>query len=222
MAHKPVREGNPLPFVITHWINLLAMLFLTLSGFYIHYPIFGGAMGLARGTHFFWMFVLLINIAFRIIAAFFIESANMPSTREKEKDWKNWWFQKANRHQTWPMIKYYIFMKKDYPITAKYASLQKMAYYVLTIPLPLIAAYTGFCLWGPTSQLAFFRAGSELMGSWGFGNGDGLMAVRIIHYWTMWVILLFTGVHAYLANIYNFAPSKMIFAWIEEPDAMKH
>jgi len=125
------------------------------------------------------------------------------------------------------MIKYYIFLKKDYPITAKYASLQKMAYYVLTIPLPLLAAYTGFALWGPTSQMAFFRAGSELVGSWlvgswGFGNGDGLMGIRIVHFWIMWVILLFTGVHAYLANIYNFAPSKMIFAWIEEPDALDH
>ena len=47
-----------MPFVITHWINLLAMFFLALSGFYIHYPIVPGLMGLARGTHFFWMFVL--------------------------------------------------------------------------------------------------------------------------------------------------------------------
>ena len=28
----------------------------------------------------------------------------------------------------------------------------------------------------------------------------------------MWVFILFTVIHAYLANIYNFAPSKLIFA----------
>jgi len=234
MAHKPLREGNPLPFVITHWINLLAILFLTLSGFYIHYPIFPGAMGLARGTHFFWMFVLIINIVFRVIAAFFIESATAPASRETEKDWKNWWFQEANRHQTWPMIKYYLFLKKDYPITAKYASLQKMAYYALWIFLPILAAYTGFALWGPTAQLGFFQAGTNLVANWfstgaqdmtvtvNAGGGGALMGIRVLHYWIMWLFLLFTGVHAYLANIYNFAPSKMIFCWIEDPDALKH
>jgi len=41
------------------------------------------------------------------------------------------------------------------------------------------------------------------------------MGVRIVHYWIMWVILIFTAAHAYLANIYNFAPSAMIFAWKE-------
>ncbi|MDR1775281.1 MAG: cytochrome b/b6 domain-containing protein [Actinomycetes bacterium] len=220
MAHKPVREGHPIVFVITHWINLLAMLFLTLSGFYIHYPVVGGWMGWARGTHFFWMFILLICLAFRIIASFFVKTTNMPGTREQDRDIKNWLPQAANRHQMWPTIKYYLFFKKDYPISAKYASLQKIAY-LATIPLTLLAAYTGFCLWGPTSQWAFFRVGTNLWASWfNFGGGGALMPMRVLHYWIMWVILIFTAVHAYLANIYNFAPSKMIFAWIEDPDAL--
>jgi len=41
------------------------------------------------------------------------------------------------------------------------------------------------------------------------------MNMRIIHYFMMWVFILFTMVHAYLANIYNFAPSKIIFLWKE-------
>lgn len=220
MAHKPVREGHPIVFVITHWINLLAMIFLTLSGFYIHFPLFGGLMGLARGTHFFWMFVLLINLAFRIIAAFFVNTTSELGTREQGKDIKNWLPQESNKHQMWPTIKYYLFFKKEYPISAKYASLQKIAY-LATIPLTLLAAYTGFALWGPTSQLGFFEAGTNWVASlFGFGGGGALMPIRILHYWTMWFILIFTAIHAYLANIYNFAPSKMVFAWIEEPDAM--
>jgi Ni/Fe-hydrogenase 1 B-type cytochrome subunit len=222
MAHKPVREGHPMAFVLYHWINLLAMFFLTLSGFYIHFPFVAGLMGLARGTHFFWMFVILINLFVRIALAFFVKSTNMPCSREQDLDIKNWLPQEANKHQMWPTIKYYLFMKKDYPITAKYASLQKIAY-IATIPLTLAAAYTGFCLWGPTSQWAIFRAGTDAWaGLFGFGGGGALMPIRILHYWIMWAILLFTAVHAYLANIYNFAPSKMIFAWIEEPDAMDH
>jgi len=219
-------------FVLTHWINLLAMLFLTISGFYIHYPFVPGLMGLARGTHFFWMFVLLFTLLYRIIAAFFVKTTNMPGTRDQDLDIKNWLPQEANKHQMWPTIKYYLFMKKDYPISAKYASLQKMAY-LLTIPLTLLAAYTGFALWGPTSQWPFFQWGTNLVASWFNGNvnlpgtfdqpaGGALMGIRIVHYWIMWFILIFTAIHAYLANIYNFAPSKMIFSWIEEPDALDH
>jgi Ni,Fe-hydrogenase I cytochrome b subunit len=63
----------------------------------------------------------------------------------------------------------------------------------------------------------FFVSSRELVSNW-FGNGDGAgnpMNMRILHYWTMWGILIFSAIHAYLANIYNFNPSKMIFAWKE-------
>ncbi len=52
----------------------------------------------------------------------------MPDTREVDKDYKNWLPQQANRHQLWPWIKYYLFLKKDHPISAKYGVLQKIAY----------------------------------------------------------------------------------------------
>lgn len=204
-----------MPFVLTHWVNLLAMTFLTLSGFYIHFPIFPGLMGVARGTHFFWMFTLLINLIVRIVLAFVVKDANMPDTREVDLDYKNWLPQKANRHQLWPWIKYYLFMKKDHPISAKYGVLQKIAY-LATVPLTLLAAYTGFALWGPTSDWGFFQAGTAWVATLFNGGGGGdPMLMRVVHYWTMWLILIFTAAHVYLANIYNFAPSRMIFAWKE-------
>lgn len=207
-----------MPFVLTHWINLLAMLFLTLSGFYIHFPIFGGFMGVARGTHFFWMFVLCINLIMRIVLAFFVKTANMPDTREVDVDIKNWLPQAANRHQLIPWVKYYLFLKKDHPISAKYGVLQKIAY-IATVPITLAAAYTGFCLWGPTSDWAFFLAGTTWVAElFNAGGGAALMPMRILHYWIMWVVLIFTTAHVYLANIYNFSPSKMIFAWKESGD----
>ncbi len=72
-------------------------------------------------------------------------------------------------------------------------------------------AYTGFCLYPPFRALGFFSAGTDWVG--------GLMNMRVIHYFGMWVIILFTAVHAYLANIYNFAPSRLIFLWKETPEA---
>ena len=231
MAHKPVREAHPVVFVHTHWLNLLSIFFLTLSGFYIHYPFFAGGMPFMRGTHFFWMFVLIINLAVRIIASFFVHSATQLNSRDvSEKDIKNWLPQKENRHQLWPVVKYYLFMKKEYPISAKYAPLQKIAY-LATVVLTLAAAYTGFCLWDPTKDMAFFLAGRDLISQWfdpqliagaGYATGGAaIMPVRVVHYFIMWAFIAFTMVHAYLANIYGFAPSKMIFAWIEEPDALE-
>jgi Ni/Fe-hydrogenase 1 B-type cytochrome subunit len=115
----------------------------------------------------------------------------------------------------WPWVKYYLFFKKEHPISGKYGVLQKIAY-IVTPFLILAAAYTGFCLWGPTSGLPFFRAGTDwIAAQFNLGGGGDPMGVRIVHFWIMWVILIFTAAHVYLANIYNFAPSAMIFAWKE-------
>ena len=204
--HAFYREEHPLVFVLTHWINLLGMCFLTLSGFYIHYPLFGGLMGLAKGTHIFWAFVVIINLIVRVVLAFFVKDATMMGTREVETDIKNWLPQKANRHQFWPTLKFYLFLKKEHPISAKYGVLQKIAY-IATVPLTLAAAYTGFALWGPTYQLPFYAAGTAWVG--------GLMFMRIWHFYIMWAILCFAGIHAYLASIYGTPPLKIMFLWQE-------
>jgi len=193
-------------FVFTHWINLICMIMLAFSGFYIHYPFFDGVMGVMRGMHFIAMYVILINLVVRIILAFFVKDANQLGSREVDKDIKNWLPQKENRHQFFETVKYYLFLRKEAVISAKYGSLQKIAYLV-TIPLTLLQAYTGFAIYGPTMDWAFFTGGLELVG--------GPMNMRIIHYFGMWVFIVFTMIHAYLANIYNFAPSRIIFAWKE-------
>lgn len=211
--HNLYKEMHPRQYVLSHWINLLAMIFLALSGLYIHYPIFAGFMGVARGVHFFWMFVLLINLFYRIISAFWVKSAVLPNTREVDTDIKAFLPQKENRHQFWPWVKYYLFLKKEAPISGKYGTLQKIAYAMVPVMI-LAAAYTGFALWGPTMDWPFFSWGAEITAKWFAGGadaGNNPQAIRIIHYYIMWVILIFTVIHVYLANIYSFAPSRMIF-----------
>ena len=205
-GHAHYREAHPLVFVTTHWINLICMVMLAFSGFYIHYPFFDGFMGVARGMHFVAMYVILINLVLRIILAFFVKDANQLGSREVAKDIKNWLPQQENRHQFFETVKYYLFLRKEAVISAKYGSLQKIAYLV-TIPLTLLQAYTGFAIYGPTMDAGFFSGGLTLVG--------GPMNMRIIHYFGMWVFIVFTMVHAYLANVYNFAPSRIIFAWKE-------
>ena len=112
MAHLAhYKEAHPLPFVITHWINLVAMICLIVTGFCIHFPFWPDFMGIARGVHIFCGFVLFINCIVRVILAFFVKSAPTGGTRKKVKDYKTWLPQKDNRHQAGAWIKYYLFLK---------------------------------------------------------------------------------------------------------------
>ncbi|MDR3136675.1 MAG: cytochrome b/b6 domain-containing protein [Coriobacteriales bacterium] len=203
MAHLAhYREAHPLPFVLTHWINVIAMVILILTGFYIHYPPFEGFMGVARGAHILFGAVLVLNMLTRVVLAFFIKSAPTGGTRETAPDYKVFLPQADNRHQFGAWIKYYLFLKKDHPLGAKYGVPQKLAYLALPF-LILIMAFTGLCLWGPTMNFGPFYGFTELVG--------GLMVIRIIHYYLMWVFILFMFVHVYLANIEGLSPTKLMF-----------
>lgn len=62
MAHLAhYREAHPLVFVITHWINLIAMIVLIVTGFCIHFPFWPYFESLARGMHVFFGFVIFLN-----------------------------------------------------------------------------------------------------------------------------------------------------------------
>ena len=70
MAHLAhYREAHPMPFVITHWINLVCMILLIVTGFSIHFPFWPAFMGIARGVHVFCGFVLFMKHAMNSYAA---------------------------------------------------------------------------------------------------------------------------------------------------------
>ena len=96
------------------------------------------------------------------------------------KDYKTWLPQADNRHQLGAWIKYYLFMKKDHPQSAKLGVPQKISYLLIPV-LILIMFVTGLCIWGPT-----MGATAGLTAALG-----GTMAVRIIHYFMMFVFIIF-------------------------------
>ena len=53
--------------------------------------------------------------------------------------------------------------------------------------------YTGLALWVPTSEIPFFAAGTSLVG--------GIMSMRIIHYFMMFVFICFMFIHIYLPTL---------------------
>ncbi len=201
MAHLAhYKEAHPLPFVVTHWVNLVCMFILIFTGFYIHYPFFAGAMGICRGVHVFCGILITLNCIVRIVLAFFVKSAPTGGTRSVVRDYKTWLPQKNNRHMFGEWIKYYLFIQKDHPLGAKLGVPQKLAYLVIPI-LIFLMAWTGFALWVPTS-------------SWGISQfiiqAWGVMTVRLVHYLVMFVIIIIMCIHIYLANIEGVSPTLLI------------
>jgi Ni/Fe-hydrogenase 1 B-type cytochrome subunit len=201
MAHLAhYREAHPMVFVVTHWINLVCMILLILSGFLIHYPFLAGVMGICRGVHVFCGFVLTINCIFRVIAAFFVKTSPSGGTRKQVKDYKTWLPQKDNKHQLVEWIKYYLFLRKTHPLGAKLGVPQKLSY--LLIPILIILMFiSGLALWAPT--MSTFAGLTTLVG--------GAMSMRIIHYYLMFVFIIFMFIHVYLANVESLAPTKLMF-----------
>ena len=203
MAHLAhYRQAHPLPFVITHWVNLMAMLLLIFTGFYIHFPFFDGFMGIARGVHLFCGFVIFLNMVLRVVLAFIVKSAAFGGTRELEKDYKSFLPQQDNRHQFGAWIKYYLFLKKDHPLGGKFGVLQKTTYVLVPLMI-LVMFFTGMSLWGVTADVGPFAALNDLVG--------GIMIMRIIHFYLMWAFIIFTFIHVYLATIEGFGPVKLMF-----------
>lgn len=205
LAHY--REAHPLPFVITHWINAVCMFALILTGFYIHYPLFGGIMGICRGIHVCCGIVITINCIVRVILAFVVKSAPTGGTRSVVRDYKTWLPQKNNRHQAWEWIRYYLFFRRSHPLGAKLGVPQKISY-LLIAPLLLFMAWTGFALWIPTSTWGISQV---LINAW------GVMTLRVVHYFMMFVFIIFMCIHLYLANIEGVAPTKLMFLRKEAP-----
>lgn len=202
MAHLAhYKEAHPMIFVVTHWINLVCIFLLILTGFIIHYPFIPGIMGICRGFHIFAGFVVFINMLVRVFAAFFVKTAPSGGTRKTVTDYKTWLPQKDNRHQGIQWIKYYLFMKKDHPLSAKLGVPQKISYLLIPI-LILCMFWTGLCLWTPSADWALMAWTTNILG--------GAMSVRIIHYYGMFVFIIFIFIHVYLANVEGVAPTKLM------------
>jgi len=174
---------------------------LILTGFLIHFPFWAGIMGVVRGVHICAGIIVVVNCIARIIMSFLVTSAPTGGTRNRVRDYKTWLPQADNKHQGVPWIKYYLFLKKEHPLSAKLGVPQKIAYFSVGI-LILFMGLTGFCLWEPTSQWALNAAFTGLVG--------GIESVRIIHYFMMFVFIIFIFIHLYLVFIEGTANAKLM------------
>jgi Ni/Fe-hydrogenase 1 B-type cytochrome subunit len=189
MSHPlATKQEHPLPAIFMHMSHVLSIFVLSFTGFYIHYPFFAGAMGIMRNTHFVFMFVLIFIALARVYWAFFgAGSAELGGT-VKRRDYKFFGPQAENKGTMLGTIKYYTFLQKEAPPVSKYNGLQKGTY-VFWLILIAAQAVTGFALWTPTA--AIYLPLTYALG--------GVIVVRMLHYLIMWLFLITTAIHVYLA-----------------------
>ncbi len=178
------------PVRVTHWLLVLSIVVLSVTGFYIGAPfLYGDAdnliMAYMRFVHFVAAFLFTVCVIVRMY----------------------WWFagnKYAKINQFIPMsgerIKntidtglFYAFLKKDLPHAPGHTGLAGLSYTFLFV-LYIIEIITGFAMY----KVALGGGALwTILGGWSLG----IMSVaylRLIHHIVMWIIGLFVMAHVYI------------------------
>src|SRR5215813_578031 len=183
---------------VTHWVNVVALTIMIGSGLRIfnaypafarkgetfccypfeHTPIpasltFGGWLAGARNWHFAMMWVLFVN---GLVYLGFVYLHG---------EWRDLVPRRGDLRDTWQMIKFYLFARRDHPRQGKHNALQKAAYFALPW-LAALAVITGVAIWKPV-QLAWL---TNLLG--------GYVWARYWHFLTMVAIVALSVGHIFM------------------------
>ena len=168
---KTAREyHHPLIIRITHWVNVVALGIMVMSGLRIYNasPIWnftipdaltlGGWLAGARMWHFFGMWLFFLNGAVWLFYNIF-----------SKHGWQTTIFRRSDLPGILPMIQYYLRVRKQHPPVKKYNALQKLAY--TTIPLAALGiVLTGISIYWPVqfSSIASIFGGYDKARIWHF------------------------------------------------------
>lgn len=192
MARQYIWE---VPVRVTHWVNVVSIVVLSITGLYIGDPYAQGTdehsmlMAKMRLFHFIFAYIFIASVIVRIY----------------------WWFA-GNKYarldqfipvsgQRWKNLidtaLFYGFMKKDLPHSPGHTGLAGLTYFFLFV-LFLIEIMTGFALYSLSHSGGAIWT---ILGGWMipvFGQG----LVRFIHHVIMWFIAVFVIIHVYI-SIHN-------------------
>lgn len=182
-----------LPVRITHWVNVAAILVLSVTGYYIANPFVGTQgpatdqflMGTIRFVHIATAMVFTVSVLFRLYWAF---------AGNRYARWSQFLPVRRGRHRAlFRMLGYYIFLRKKPPAEVGHNPLAGATYTGLYV-LFAIQIATGFALY----SLAFHGGFWPTAFGW-IVNLFGAQPVRLVHDLVMWLIIAFTIHHVYSA-----------------------
>jgi len=187
-----------LPVRIFHWVNVLTIIVLSVTGFIIADPpaILSNAeatnlhsFGIVRFIHFAAAYVFFFNMLMRIYWSL---------VGNKYASWKAFWpFSKKMWNNFWHVLKIDILLMNEEVenlsnISVGHNSVATLSYIALFF-IAIVQVFTGFALYADMSEWWL----PDLF-SWVIPFFGGDFMVRTIHHIAMWVFILFTIVHVYL------------------------
>lgn len=185
------------PVRLWHWLTVLAIIVLCVTGFYVGRPFVPAMQGEAVDTFFMgWMrfahfaagYILAVLFLGRIYWAFvgnkFAGELIMPPL-----------FTTAIWKDVWLRIRYYLFLVKEVPSTAGPNGLEVVSVFVFfTIPT-IFLILTGFALYAEGTGLGSWQATAF---GWVRGLFGDSQALHTYHRLAMWVVIVFVIIHVYL------------------------
>lgn len=197
-----------LPVRIYHWVNVLVLLVLIVTGFYIGNPLalMSGkeasevyTMGWFRFLHFAAAYIFFFNFVFRIYWGF---------TGNKYANWKQF----IPTTQTfWKEIKTVLKMdillmkgnkEEREHLSIGHNALAGLTYFGTFLAF-LLQCLTGFGLYASMASWWFPK-----MFAWVPFVLGGDILTRQIHHWTMWFFILFAVIHVYLVFYHDYVEGR--------------
>jgi len=190
-----------LPVRIWHWVMAAAMVVLAITGYLIGSPLpsVGGEasghyfFGTIRFVHFTAAYVFTVMFALRVVWVFLGNrfAREIFSVPLKLLD-RTWW--RGLIHQT----RYYLFLERESLPWQGHNPLAMAAMFFMYVLGTVFMIATGFALYGEglgRDSWAFTLFSSWLLPLLGYSQN-----VHTLHHLGMWYLLVFTGVHLYMAT----------------------
>lgn len=181
---------------IWHWVTMLCIIVLAVTGYFIGSPP-PSLSGEAWGTFLFGYIRMIHFIAGMILGVFFVLRVYRvlvggPHARQifYIPFWSLKWWKEVVDEVLW-----YLFLKKpkEYVGHNPLAHLAMFLFFILPL---IVTLFTGFALYAEGEGIQSGWYGSF---GWVFSVLGSSMAVHTWHHVSMWVILLFSMIHIYMA-----------------------
>lgn len=181
-----------LPVRWCHWINVVSIVVLAVTGFFIGTPVsFGSSasdftMGWIRFVHFTAAYAFAVSVLSRIIWSLI---------GNKYAGWKEFFpfLTSEGRVKMVRMFRYYMFMDKEVPETIGHNPLATTAYFSLFL-LYILMILTGFSLYAEHAPGGIMHRSLGFM--YALFSSQGM---RLAHHASMWLIFGFVINHVYSA-----------------------
>ncbi|MDD4516772.1 Ni/Fe-hydrogenase, b-type cytochrome subunit [Massilibacteroides sp.] len=203
-----------IPVRIFHWLNVLCIIILCVTGFIIADPVaiidateatYSFWFGYIRLIHFITGFVFFFNLIFRFYWSF---------AGNRFAKWNNFvLLKKSQWKEFFAVVKVDILMARAKQVeSVGHNAVASFTYLILFVVL-LLQAVTGFALYAQMSQATFPKVFAWIIPLFG-----GEFIVRDIHHAMTWFFILFTLVHVYLVLYHDYIErrgetSAMIGGW---------